>query len=422
MHKKTESLAWLVLLLSFSACIALGAGIPLLVRWFLLNNTRPLVVMLESREGTITYQATDNEPWLVIDRGARTEVKSRGKIRIEEDGNALLLIYHPDEPEVPLVTVQLYGNTSLSVNSARTPRFAISQLPHRVALEVSEALNMRPTLAGNGRDAELRIFTPQGAVTLSEGSFSLVVGPAQTEFKVSAGRATITDPVTEESVVLVPIQRTSLTAEGMGEITVGERNILGNRNGSFADPFEIDAANGWSTYSDHFDQSEDGGNALQVSLVDGNQIVVLERVGQSHAETGIRQDVNQDLRGVDSLKVRALIRIGTQTLPVCGTVGTECPIMIRIAFVDEATGSNREWLQGFYALEDAYIPFCQTCEWKAQHIKVPVDTWYDYESENLLPLLRAQGINPVAVREVEVYASGWTYSSAIDEIAILVSE
>lgn len=422
MRKNTESLAWLILLLSFSVCIMLGAGAPLLTRWYLQNSTRPLVMMLESREGTINYQSSGSSIWTVLDKGQLLEIKARGNIRLEQDGNALLLFYHPDEMEVPIGTVQLYGNTRLSVDSAGTPRFAVSRLPHRVQIQVSEALNMRPTLTGNGRDAEFRILTPQGAVHLEEGSFKLVVEPTHTELKVSAGRATIADPETGESLVLVPLQRTSLTPLGLDEISVGERNILQTRNGDFRDPIDSDTQGYWVTYNDRFDETEDGGSALQVPMVDGNRIVVFERAGQSHAETGIRQDVNLDLRGVDSLQIRALIRIGTQTLPVCGSVGTECPIMIRVVFVDQATGGSREWLQGFYARDGTDIPFCQTCEWKAQHIKVPIDSWYDYESENLLPLLREQGIDPAAVREVKVYASGWTYSSAIDEIAILVGE
>jgi hypothetical protein len=424
MHRKTESLAWLVLLLAFSACIALGTGIPLAVNWYLHNSSRPLVIVLESREGAITYQATANSTRTIIEKGRPVQVDPRGRIRLGEDGDALLLFYHPDEAEAPIGTVQLYGNTDLSINHAHTPRFAISSAPHRLQLEVANAVNMRPTVAGNGRAVEFRVLTPQGPINLEAGSFKLVVEPSQTELKVSLGRATIANPSNGQSFVLVPLQRTSLTAAGLGDIYVGERNIMQNRNGNFHESFEADSETQgyWTTYSDHFDSSENGGSALHVPLIDGTRIVVFERAGQSHAETGIRQEVNLDLRGVDSLQVRAFIRIGTQTLPVCGSVGTECPIMIRIEFVDRTTGSNREWLQGFYTREGADIPYCQTCEWKAQHIKVPVDTWYDYESENLLPLLRERGIDPAAVREVKIYASGWTYSSAIHEIAILVGE
>jgi hypothetical protein len=424
MYRKTESLAWLVLLLAFSACIVLATGVPLALNWYLHNSTRALVMILEIREGAITYQATDTSTRTVIEKGRPIHIEPRGRVRLADDGDALLLFYHPDETEIPIGTVQLYGGTSLSISSARTPRFAMSRAPHRVQLEVTHAVNMRPTVAGNGRDVEFEVLTPQGPIKLAEGSFKLVVEPFQTELKVSLGRATIADPSSGQSFVLVPLQRTTLTAGGLGEIYVGERNIMQNRNGNFQHLIETGTDNQghWTMYNDHFDKAESGGSTLQVQLIDGARIITFERAGQSHAETGIRQEVNLDLRDVDSLQIRAFIRIGTQTLPVCGSVGTECPIMIRIEFVDQVTGGIREWIQGFYTREGTDIPYCQTCEWKAQHIKVPVDTWYDYESENLLPLLRERGINPGAVREIKIYASGWTYSSAIHEIAILVGE
>jgi hypothetical protein len=96
--------------------------------------------------------------------------------------------------------------------------------------------------------------------------------------------------------------------------------------------------------------------------------------------------------------------------------------MIRLRFVDQASGQLREWLQGFYFKEGENETFCMGCEWRAKHIQVVQGVWYDYESPDLLPLLQDQGIEPAAIYSVEIYASGHAYGSAIDEIAILVDE
>ena len=48
--------------------------------------------------------------------------------------------------------------------------------------------------------------------------------------------------------------------------------------------------------------------------------------------------------------------------------------------------------------------------------------WYDYDSDDLLPLLQEQGITPACIHAVEVYASGWIFGSGISELAILVGE
>jgi hypothetical protein len=141
--------------------------------------------------------------------------------------------------------------------------------------------------------------------------------------------------------------------------------------------------------------------------------------------TGISQQLDQDIRGVNSLKVRTRVRVDTQTLPGCGSLGTECPIMVRLEFVEQENGSIFEWLQGFYAIadEEGGEVFCQPCVWKAQHLQIAgLGVWYDFESPDLLPLIRSQGIEPSSIHLIEIYASGHTYGSAVDDVAILIGE
>ena len=400
----------------------LGIGVPLGIRWTILNATRPLDLVLQPREGTLTLQpARSDSPTLVIEPTEKVELKDR--IELSEAGIALLLFYTPealDEPSAgaPIVTVQIYGETDFAAEIARTPRFPVSPHPHRVALNVDRASNLHLTVEGNGRPAELRVHTPHGAIDMEEGNYVLSVEPSQTNFSVRTGKAHIPDPETGEIFVLTNLQRTALTAEGLTEITIGERDLLQNRNGDFEAPLE----NYWTTYNLVGVTEEAEGNVRRVEVGDGRHIIIFTRAGQNFAETGIVQQLNQDIHETRSLRVRARIRIDTQTLAVCGSLGTECPVMVRISFIDQS-GSAREWLQGFYAVQGPDKPFCQSCEWQAEHIRVAqLGSWYDYESPDLLPLLRSHGIDPTAIETVQVYASGHTYSAAIDEIEILVEE
>ncbi|MBN1249698.1 MAG: hypothetical protein JXC32_18695 [Anaerolineae bacterium] len=415
MLKRTEGLAWLVLLLSFFTCITLAIGIPLATRWFVLNSTRPLTIVLEPRGGTITYRAPGSSTTFVVE--STTEVEPRGEITLEADGDALLLFYHPDQDEAPIGTIQLYNRTSLVVGNATTPRFGASPKAHHLELQVAQALNMRPSLTGNGRAVVSRIITPQGPIVLERGYFHLIIEQTRSELTVRSGRASVADPNTGESLVLVPLQRTQITDEGLGDIFVGERDLLRTRNGDFGEPL----ANYWVVYSDAGRDEDNTGTVRQSQLEDGTQYVYFSRAGENWAEVGIRQEINQDIREISSLRVTARFRVDTQTLPVCGSLGTECPVMIRIEFVD-SSGGVREWIQGFYAREGENDPLCQRCEWKALHQKIPLDVWYDYDSDDLLPLLRERGISPVAIHAVEVYASGWIFGAGISELAILVGE
>ncbi|MCU0520269.1 MAG: hypothetical protein MUF84_06220 [Anaerolineae bacterium] len=417
MYKKTERLAWLVMTLSFLACIVLALGVPLGIRRYVLTSTRPMIVILQRREGIVTQRAAGSNATVVVD--TQVAVTPRSQIRGNGDADALLLFYHPDKPEAPIATIQLYGDTELAVEHARTPRFAVSKLPHRIEIQVTRAPGMGPSLFDNTRPVEALVETPQGAVQLGEGAFRLEVDPEQTTLIVNAGRASVSEPRTGQSLVLVPLQRTQITAAGLGAIYVGARDLLSGRNGDFESPLE----DTWTVYRDWYNPQEDGGAIIQMQLGDDQRIVTFERAGESHAETGIRLAIDQDLRDVRSLRVRARVRISTQTLAVCGSVGTECPMMIRIYYLDQESGGVREWLQGFYTREGEDEPYCMVCrDWKPEHIRIPQDVWYDYESPDLLPLLTALGMKPGALQSIEIYASGWTYGSAIDDIAILVGD
>lgn len=418
MFKKTEHVAWLVLSLSFISCIALAVGVPTGVRWYLHNATRPMDVLLQPRSGAVTYRRPGNATALVASDG--TELFTRSEIVQEDDADALVIFYHPDQSDTPIATVQLYGETDIVIGQAQTPRFEASQLPYHVHLRVSSASNMRVSVAGDGREAQLTVQTPQGTVNLQQGTFKLIVRTSQTDLTVIDGQAYVPDLESEDNLVLTQSQRTQLTPQGLGEITIGERNILRGLNGDFDEPL----ASTWELYTEKDREDENGGTVRQRAVGESRRVVFFTRVGQHWAETGLTQEINQDIRGAKSLYVRARLRIDAQTLPVCGSMGTECPLMIRLRFSDQSTGRRPEWLQGFYAVEgeDTNQPFCPSCEWKAQHIQVPLGVWYDYESPDLLPLLRAENINPATLWSVEIYASGHTYGSAIDEIAVLVGE
>lgn len=418
MFKKTESLAWFVLLLSFMTCVGLTIGIPLGIRWGILNSNRGLYIVLQTRSGNVTHQQSRSDNAVLIPD--RTEIKPGDQIQLTtDDANAVLLFYHPDEIEVPLATVQIYDISVLTILEAKTPRFASSELSHAIKLEINNTRNTQISLESNGRPVVMQVQTPDTTVTLSDGAYTFNVPAYQTDLVVREGLAKVIDPVTGDSIAIVNGQRTTITDAGLGEIYVGEYDIMNNHGGSFDDPLEQH----WSIVKDRAFEDENAGSVKQTPSGDAS-IVLFTRVGQGFAEIGIEQKLNQDIRGAESLKVRARLRIGAQTLAGCGSLGTECPLMLAIQFQDETDGASREWLQGFYAINDSTgETFCHNCQWKAEHIQVPqLGIWYVYESPDLLPLLQEQGINPVAIESIYIYASGHTYDSAIDQIAILVGE
>ncbi|MBN1486130.1 MAG: hypothetical protein JW981_00730 [Anaerolineae bacterium] len=423
MFKKIENLAWMVLLLAFMTFLIIIIGTPLSIRWYILNSTRDLDVRVEKRAGTVGVQENGRGAPVIISGEQEVKIKSH-IIGSTSDAEAWLEFYSPESPDVPIMTVQIYGATHIAVESTSTPRFASSELPHQAVLQLQSGPNIRFAVMGDeNRSAHLNVKTPQGDLELEEGTYALSVTADQTQITVRTGQARIPNKGSgeNEKLVLTELQRTELTAAGVGEIATGERDVLRNRNGSF----DTQINGNWKTYALAALTDEDSGTVRQATT--GNKqttSVLFERVGQGHAETGIEQEINQDVRGAESLSVRARLKVDLQLLPVCGSLGTECPLMLRIKYTDDQSGDTHEWLQGFYTGDSSSSDpaYCAICEWKAEHIQIPKGIWYDYESPDLLPLLQAEGIRPATIQSIAVYASGHTYVAAIDEIAVLIGE
>jgi len=422
--KRFETVAWIILLAAFFVCLIIAIGTPWSARWLVMNTTRPLKVIIQPRAGIITQQELGSSTSTLL--SDNTEINGKKTFRLKENAEAWLLFYHPESynpdaetPVPPIITVQIYGETDITIMNAQTPRFSVSRLPNQVTLDIRRGANTQIAVEDNGRPTELRVQTPHGVAEMDRGAYTVMVEDNQTEFAVSSGRARIPNPDTGERFILGELQRAEITTAGLTEIYTGERDILRNRNGNFELPLE----GTWEVFSRTAFDDQSTGTVLLTALADNRHIVLFTRSGLGFSETGITQEINQDIRGVQSLRVRARVRVDTHTLPACGSLGTECPVMIRIKYTDQ-TGAVREWLQGFYVKEgDGNQPFCQSCEWQAMHIKVAQpNVWHNYESPDLLPLLDAHGIEPVVIRQVDVYASGHSYGAAIDEIAILVAE
>ncbi|HRU93957.1 MAG TPA: hypothetical protein P5195_01815, partial [Anaerolineae bacterium] len=180
--KKPATIAWMVLLLSFIACLGLAIGTPLLVRWYLGNATYPLQVIIQPRGGIVGIQEKGRGDVALL--SDMREVPRQSRIVLSSaDAEAFLLFYLPMRPDTPVGTLQLYGETDLTFPSARTPRFTTrSELPHQLVLQVDVSRELRVNLGGDAdRTSDLQLQTPHGAVQLEDGSYTLAVDQDRTE-------------------------------------------------------------------------------------------------------------------------------------------------------------------------------------------------------------------------------------------------
>ncbi len=404
------------MLLSLITCIMLAIGTPLGIRWYIFNATRPLQVALQPRAGIVTFHEKRRGLPTLIDTVQDVLPQSRITLA-SDDAEALLLFYFQEQPDTPVSALQLYGETDITFISARTPRFDSSTIPHLISLQVNAGKKLRISVGGGDRSATLHLETPKGDFTLGEGSYTLAVDAERTEITVTRGQAHVTDPLKNESLVLTDFQSTALTAEGLGEIltTDGQNDLLRNGN------FDQELSPYWEAYT----RAKEFVNESEGSVHrTGNtrKIIVFERNGVGHIETGITQVINENISWAKSLRVTINLKVDQQSIPICGAPATECPVMIRITYAD-SKGDLHEWLQGFYAVEGSgYSDVCTICEGRPQHILVPRAAWYTYTSPDLLPLFLERGIELSGIASVDVYASGHSFLSSVDEIAVLVEE
>ncbi|NIV37510.1 MAG: hypothetical protein GWN58_51260 [Anaerolineae bacterium] len=416
MRNNPEGLAWVVLLSSFFACIGLAIAAPLGIRYYVLHARVAQSVMLEVQRGPLRVTLAGRGEQFAID-GERGDIPERTVVAT--DGTAGRLVVHTPQPDRPVIaTVQLYESTEAVLVRARSPRFAASRLPHEVALEVRGGRVRVSASNDDSRPTVVEVQTPRGLATLRGGRFTIEVNEETTHITVQEGLAEFTDQA-GLTIQLDPDQRARATSNGVTGPLPAARDLI--VNGDFADPLDT----GWTSYSRDIQIEGESGGEVQRTEIEGGPVVVITRRGTGHAETGLSQRIGTDIRDFSFLQLHLLLRVEEHNVPVCGSLGSECPVMVRIAYED-ADGTDQEWLQGFYSLPDTSTPgnpsFCVTCSVRNEHVQVPEDTWYSHDSPNLIPLMSQDDRAPILIKSITVYASGHTYQSTIAEVELIGQE
>jgi ABC-type transport system involved in multi-copper enzyme maturation permease subunit len=181
----------------------------------------------------------------------------------------------------------------------------------------------------------------------------------------------------------------------------------------------------WSVGTEAEHDYESGGE-VKLATDGERQVAGFSRTGSGHAETRITQVVSQSVPSGGWLQLRVVLRVQNQDVPMCGVQGSECPVMIKLVFEDSG-GGKHEWMQGFYTPEGqgnyGAPPFCNTCESRQLHIRIPTGKWYTFESSNLLQDWVAQGYPlPRTIHSITVSAAGHSYESQVVEVSLLVRE
>jgi hypothetical protein len=419
MRKNFQRLVWVILIGAFATFCMLAIGIPLAVRSHLFNAIVPLPATLEAISGTVLVQIPgDPEPAAVSIANTASQNVPRFRdlpvgaiITTDNTSRAILTFHRPGETEdVVLSTVQLYNNTRVRILEGRSPRYAISPHPDRLALAVDAGQVRFAATHSEPRELSVEIATPQGNAFVQEGSYSVRVAGDQTMVIVRFGEATV--EAGSRAVTVLSAQRTIIPTGEVPQLPLpAAQNLI--VNGNFTDPLQP----AWQTDSFEAAAGAGAGNAEIVTTGD-RKAVFLSRMGKDgvHAEVGFSQVINRDVLDFESLVLRLDVKLMYQSLSGGGYLSSEFPIMIRIDYKD-SYGIDRFWTHGFYYDNPDGHPILNDTWGRPIGEQIPHAIWYPYESENLVKALG--DIRPARIHSIRIYASGWNFQSMVSEVGLI---
>lgn len=417
LRRHPERTAWIVLSLSFAVFCLLVYLVPASLQWYVENAAANHSLTLAG-SSTVYVQ----RPGRASLEANLTEIPVGSLIATETNAQATLTFLSSDKRET-LASLSIYGDTQVSIARAESPRFsAWSTQPHRITLILTKG-RLRVLSAGEGaRAVEITVTSAPDAttrITAAGANASVESTFVGTTVTVREGQATVT--ARGQSLTLEKDQRAEVAqgAAPAGPLPV-ERNLI--RDGEFQEPpgvtWRVDAR-------PPADPNESPGEVQPVTI-GGRRAMKFQRRGENWGQVGLEQDLNQDVRDFKSLRLLVDVFLSFQDLSNCGSQGTECPVMVKLRYLDTA-GFEKEWLQGFYYKYDANpvfgYTFCAPCSPRyADHLRVEQNQWRTFESDNLLEAMRVAGSPAALLKSVSLYASGHTFDSSVAQVQLLASD
>lgn len=403
MRKNPTRVAWGVLWMAFILFCVLAAGIPLGIRYYLLNAARAQDTQLQVIEGTVLVQkAGGSDPFGVTES---MELSPEDEVLTDASSGAMLDLFERSH-------ARLYGNTKVKLDRVQTPRFDLSDQPNRVRLNLTGGLVRVGVALPGERNTLFEVITPHTLIVMEEGSYRIEVTNQGTQITVMRGRAVLRRAASR--YVILQGQRTSVDLQGESPPPLpAAQNLIENGN------FRQSLQTGWVTDTVVLTSSV---IPPRVEIVEdgGRRAVRLSRREQddgNHTEVSIYQKLDQDVRDFNRMHVSLDVKLDFQSLPGGGQLSSEFPIIVRLDYED-LWGNDKFWLHGFYYQNQRGYPIAIDWWGQPRGEQIPQGVWYPYESDDLVQLLGEN--KPAHVTGLTVYASGWNYDSQVSEIQLIV--
>ena len=417
MNGRRQRLAWTVLIAALISCVGLAVVVPFGLNAYRQRATRAIDVVVQANQGTVGIVQSDGESVALFAGDPAFSLDAAGSVLTNATDTALMLTQTPAGGGL-VARIQVYGGTQVELDQSRSPRFVSSSAGNELAFDLRSGRILLSVPDEQQRPLALRVDTPQGQVLIEEpGQYSVNATNSSSQVTVLQGSLLLNSG--DNELHLDSDQRAIMAGQGTLEGPLAaERNLVAN--GEFSDGLEM-----WAPLSPNTEIVDQPSVEVSVDSGDLEPVVSFRRLGIGHADAGLRQIIGQDVTDFESLKLLLSMRIAEQSLGVCGEQGSECPVIIRIEYVD-INGVDQIWQQGFYAsgnIGPDTPDVCVACPPPLnEHQRVPFGQLAFYESENLLEKLNQLGILPAQIKSITVIASGHAFDAQIFDLALIALE
>ncbi|GIK29209.1 MAG: hypothetical protein IT298_03360 [Chloroflexi bacterium] len=426
MSLNLQRIAWAVLIASFIAFCVLVTVSALSLYNFLFKSTVPLAIYAEVSRGSLGITGADLRE--DVERGSRVISVGNFVRPNEQDSQGVIALRDPQMDDLFVGSVALIGaTTSTAVRSAERPRFEWGTSGYMATFGSAQGRFEVILAGGLPRSAELILRSTQGTqvrirqagrfeiefrdetvTVFSHGGTASLIPPAQSvEYVITAGSGSEYSLPTGDLRALVPTFNLIQNSSFEDVMLQSDRNAPLNWACNHTN-VEVNAPRGTFTV-----QQQDGRSVLRMARTGG----ALSN-GETICQQGLaRGEVWQDISQYETLNLIVELNIAYQSLPVCGFVGSECPLMVRIDYID-AKGELGELIFGFYSLPGPPERYAQTCEsCRVPHMRLREKSWYTFDSGNLLAGFPAD-LRPVAISRIRFYASGHEYDTRVSRLEL----
>jgi hypothetical protein len=423
---RARHLAWLVLGVSFlvfcSICTAVGVG----VNFFLFESTLPLNARLVVARGTVGLAGIDRIEQVVRTRETLT---TRARIRTDRQSQATVSLYEGLQDEVWVAAVTVNPDSTLDIGSFTRPRFDWSSRRYELVLRDASGsfdVTIAPDLP---REAVVTIRTAAGdyAMLTASGRYEVRVTDAHLIVTNYNGEAALYARDGSVDQVVGRGQRGALAADtllptlGSAHVDLIGASEMSAENVTLFDGSTASVRPGTWVCSNSANAGPLGQTRLATLEGRGALHLVRGTGTTTHGESVCAMNLGADAQGLDVreydyLGLRVVFRIEGHSLSTCGTLGSECPMMLRLEYVPVSGARARSWVHGFYAFFDPMLTYPLVCDSCTQeHEFVNAGTWYSYRSENLLSLLPPE-LHPGSILAVRFIASGHDYDVYVSSL------